>query len=104
MARRPIATAPRAVAPTARAPTAAAPVEVTGRASGLKSATLRATSGSLEGGVALLHEGRHALEEVLGPGQSVLELGLEVELAVEIRIDHAVERFLGARVGAGGAA
>src|SRR5215211_5446595 len=34
---------------------------------------------------ALLDEGRHALLEVLGAGECVLEVGLEVELAVQVR-------------------
>src|SRR5215208_4941858 len=55
-------------------------------------------SDPLERGVPLLHEGGHALLEVLRPGQGVLELGLEVELAVEVRVQHPVERLLGARV------
>src|SRR6266540_4584468 len=35
-----------------------------------------------EGRLALLHEGAHALEEVLAPGEGVLELRLQVELPV----------------------
>src|SRR3712207_1735320 len=62
-----------------------------------------ASSGALEDGLPLLHEGLYALLEVLGPGERVLQLGLEVELAVEVRVEHAVERLLGAGVGARGA-
>ena len=43
---------------------------------------------------ALLDERGGALEEVLGPSERVLELGLEVELGVEVAVDELVQRPL----------
>src|SRR5256885_332200 len=60
----------------------------------------RRVSGPGERRLPLLHEGADALEEVVGPRQLVLDLSLQVELPVEVRIDHPVERALGTGVGA----
>src|SRR5215210_8378306 len=57
---------------------------------------------ALERRIALLREGGNALLEVHRPGERVLELRLQVELAVEVRVEHPVERLLRARVGARG--
>src|SRR4051795_263702 len=51
---------------------------------------------------ALLHEGPYALHEVGRTRQLVLELGLQVELLVHVRVDRLVQRLLGRRVGARG--
>src|SRR3954452_20938161 len=51
---------------------------------------------------ALLHEGPDALHEVARAGQAVLELGLEGQLLLEVRVQHLVEGLLGARVRARG--
>src|SRR5688500_17311928 len=62
-------------------------------------------SAARERGRALLDEGPDPLHEVVGPGQVVLDLGLQVELAIEVRIEHPVECALAAGVrtsGAGG--
>src|SRR4051794_18528113 len=59
--------------------------------------------GTLERRGPLLDEGHDALDEVVGAGQRVLELGLEVELAIQVRVEHLVEGLLRRRVGAGGA-
>src|SRR5215218_747297 len=53
---------------------------------------------ALELGRALLDEGHAALEEVLRASQRVLEVGLEVELLGEARVDHRVEGALRAGV------
>src|SRR5205085_2661622 len=55
-------------------------------------------SGPLEGRLPLLHESRHALEEVVGSHERMLDIGLEVELTLEIAVEHAVERLLGSRI------
>ena len=49
-------------------------------------------------GGALLDEGADALHEVLRTRQLVLELRLEVELLLHVRVEHLVERLLGGRV------
>src|SRR5687767_3508995 len=48
--------------------------------------------------LALLDEGPDALHEVLRARQGVLQLRLEVELAGHVRVEHAVQRLLRARV------
>src|ERR687895_2326307 len=50
-----------------------------------------ARSRPFECGVALLEECGHTLLEVARARQGVLQLGLEVELAVEVRVEHSVE-------------
>src|SRR5919107_672283 len=62
-----------------------------------------AHSGTLEGRVALLEERKRALLEVTRAREAVLKLGLEGELAVEVRIEHPVQRALRPRIRAGGA-
>src|SRR6186997_1022030 len=52
--------------------------------------------------LALLDERAHALLEVFRTRQGVLKLGLEVELARHVGVEHLVQRLLRARVGAGG--
>src|SRR5688572_8515271 len=47
-----------------------------------------------ECGRALLDERAHALGEVLRSRQRVLQLGLEVQLAGHVRVEHLVERLL----------
>src|SRR5919204_3018207 len=49
----------------------------------------------------LLHERAHALDEVVRSRQPVLQVCLEVELLVHVRVEHVVERLLRAGVGAG---
>src|SRR5215208_7155123 len=104
IARRPIASAPSAAAPTASAPTALEPItRVPMALAPTAMAGWRATSGALKGGIALLEERQRAFLEVARAREAVLQLGLEGELAVEVGIQHLVERPLRARVGASGA-
>src|ERR1700754_3237409 len=57
-------------------------------------------SSTLEGGRSLADERADPFCEVLRTRQSVLELGLEEELLLELRVEDLVERLLGAGVGA----
>src|SRR4051812_35717030 len=55
-------------------------------------------SGTLEARIALLDEGRDALREVVAADQLVLDLGLQVQLRLQIGVEHLVQGALGARV------
>src|SRR5205807_825110 len=55
--------------------------------------TLRPSAAG-ERGVALLDEGSGALQEVVAARQLVLDLRLQVELLVEVRVEHVVEGTL----------
>src|SRR5436305_12677220 len=57
-------------------------------------------SSPLERRLALLGEGAHALDEVVAANQLVLDLGLEVQLVLEVAVEHPVQRALRAGVGA----
>src|SRR2546423_2582384 len=61
----------------------------------------RRVSRAGERGLPLLDERANPLEEVLGAGELVLYLRLQVELLVEVRVDHVVEGALRSRVRAG---
>src|SRR5205085_10957267 len=65
------------------------------RARGVRAA---AALGTAERGGPLVDERSGALEEVVGPSECVLELGLEMQLRLEVAVDEPVERLLGARV------
>src|SRR6476646_9107608 len=62
-------------------------------------ATIRGTGlGPREGRLPLLDESRHTLAHVICAHQRMLDVGFELELRVQVPVDHPVDRLLRARI------